>query len=880
MGFGRFFRRRSDDAELRQELITHIEHEVDENVAAGMPENEARRRAYLKLGSLSRIQEDVWEQNTLGMLENLARDVRYALRMLRRNPGFSILAILCLTLGIGANAAVFSWIEGLLFRPYPLVAHQERMFALPGTARGVTGHTAVSFPDFLDYQRSCTLCESLIAEKITGTTLSIGNRAEYATGSVVSPNYFDALGIHLFMGRSFRPEEGFGRNAHPVVVISYQLWKDRFQRDPDIIGKTQLLNSVPHTIIGVAPDGFYGTFVGYPFRFWVPTSMQATFDSTGYKLEDRDARWIEGFAFLKPGVTSQQAQEQLSAAARGLEADYPSTNRGRSVRLMPLWQTPFNGAGALLPTLEVSLAVVFLVLLIACANVSNLLLVRALARRQEMTVRLAIGAGRGRIVRQLLTEGVIMSVVAAAGGLAVAYSCRNALVLLIPIRGVPVYFPGELDWRVLALSACVGLLSTLVFALVPALQTSKLDVAGALKSDSAGAMGARGRSRLRSALVLVQVALSFILLVGAGLLLESMNRIRTASPGFAVDGVLTTGVNLFAAGYDSERAKNFLDQLMDRFQSVSGVESAAYARIPPFSFATYSEEPVTVDGYQASRDEQSNVEYNEVGPGYFATLSIPLLSGREFTRADNENAPLVAIVNEVMAAKYWRGQDPVGKRLQVKDRWMRIVGVARTAKYESFMEPPKAFFYVPLRQNFSTRVALHIRTRQSPGIIATELANAVHAIDPELAPGAVITMQEQLERSTSGPRIAVSLLGLFGTLALLLAGVGLYGVMSYAVSQSTRELGLRMALGATVPRLLRLVMSKGLALTLGGVALGAAAALALTRLLGYLLYKVSPRDPLAFAVAFAVMLLASLAASFLPAWRATRIDPVRALRSD
>ena len=871
-----FLSRRREDAELRQELLTHLEHEIDENVAAGMPESEARRRAYLKLGSPVRVREELWESNSVGFVENLLRDVRYALRMLRRNPGFSVVAILCLTLGIGANAAVFSWIEGLLFRPYPLVAHQERMFALPGTARGASGYTEVSFPDFLDYEKSCTLCESMIAEKITGTTLSIGNRAELAVGSMVSPNYFDALGIHLLMGRTFRPEEGFGRNAHPVVVISYQLWKNRFQGDREIIGKTQIFNNVPHTIIGVAPRGFYGTFVGYAFQFWVPTSMQATFDSTGYKLEDRGAGWVEGFALLKPGVTRQQAQEQLSAAAKRMEIDYPATNRGRSVELMPLWKTPFNGAGALMPTLGVSLAIVILVLLIACANVSNLLLVRSLARRHEMTLRLAIGARRGRILKQLLTEGVIMALFAAAGGLLVAYWCRNALALLVPFRSAPTYFPGQLDWRVLALSAGVGLLSTLIFALVPAIQTTKLDVTAVLKSESAGVVGRR--SRLRSALVLVQVALSFILLVGAGLLLKSMNRIRSASPGFAVDGVLTTGINLFAAGYQPDRAKNFLDQLMDRFQSVSGVESAVYARIPPFSFTTYSNAPVTVDGYQASPDEQPSVEYNEVGPGYFATMSIPLVSGREFTRADDENAQLVAIVNEVMAARYWRGQDPVGKRLQVKDRSMRVVGVAKTAKYGSFTETPQAFFYVPLRQNFSMRVALLIRTRQSPGTIATQLAREIHALDEDLAPGAVITMQEQLEFSTSGPRIAVLLLAFFGTLALLLAAIGLYGVMSYAVSQSTRELGLRMALGATVPGLLRLVMSKGLALTLGGVALGTVAALELTRLLGYLLYKVSPRDPLAFALAFVVMMLASLAASFLPAWRATRIDPVRALR--
>jgi predicted permease len=878
MGVRRFFRRRQEDAELAQELETHIAQEVDDNLGRGMSREEARRQAYHKLGSPRRVREELWEQNTLGFVENLFRDIRYAVRMLRRNPGFSTLAILCLTLGIGANAAVFSWIEGILFRPYPLVTHQDRMFALVGTARGQTEHTDVSWPDFQDLANGCTLCESMIADKITGATLSMGDKAERAAGSVVSANYFDAIGVHLFLGRSFRPEEGTGRNAHPVVVISYQLWKDRFHRDPEIVGKIQRLNNVPHTIIGVAPEGFYGTFVGYAFQFWVPTSMQEKFDSTGYKLEDRDAQWIEGFVQLKPGVSRAQAQQELSAIAARLEMEYLATNRGRGVQLFPLWQTPFNGAGALLPSLEIAMAVVFLVLLIACANVSNLLLVRGFARRQEMAVRLAIGAARHRIIRQLLTEGVIISLFAAVGGIVVAYWCRNVLVLMMPFRSAPTYLPGHLDWRVLALSAGVALLSAMVFALTPAMQATKLDVAGALKSESGGVVSARGRTRLRSGLVVVQVSLSFVLLVGAGLLLKSMQHIRNDSPGFSTTGVLLTGVSLSAAGYDHQRAKNFEDQLIDRVRAISGVESAAYGRVPPFSFVEYSSAQIGVDGYQAPRDEQPRVEYNEVGPGYFATLGIPLISGREFTRADDETAAPVAIVNEVMAAKYWRGENPVGKRLKIKDRSMLVVGLAKTAKYSNFLEASKAFFYVPLRQNFFPAASLHIRTQLDTATVTAAMAREVHAIDPNLALYATITMREQIDRMTSSQKIAVILLGVFGILAMVLAAIGLYGVMSYVVSQSTHELGLRMALGASPSRLLRLVLSKGMVLTIGGVVVGAAAALGLTRLLGVLLFKVSPRDPQVFALALLVMSAAATAACFLPAWRATRIDPVRALR--
>jgi macrolide transport system ATP-binding/permease protein len=806
-------------------------------------------------------------------------DLRFGFRMLRRSPGFSLLAILCLTLGMGANAAVFSWIEGILLRPYPLVANQEQLVAVAGTDRGAVGLNDVSWPDFLDFQRGSTLAAAFIGDKITGTTLSIGDRAQRVNGSMVSANYFDAIGVHPMLGRGFEPGEDSGRNAHPVTVISYQMWQDRFHGDPAIVGKTQVLSGLPHTIVGVAPKGFFGTFVGYAFQFWVPASMQAQFDAGVYKLEDRGARWIEGFVRLKPGVTIEQAQAEMSAIAARLETDYPETNRGRGIKLFPLWQTPFNNAGALLPTLGIALVVVLSVLLIACANVGNLLLVRAFARQQEMTIRLSLGAGRRRLVKQLLTEGLILSVLAAAGGLVVANWLRNALALLTPPRGgVVLRLPGELDWRVLALSGSVCLVATLLFALVPAILTSNIDLASALRSQSGGVVGGHGRSWFRSGLVLIQMSLSFVLLVGAGLLIESMQGVRTASPGFATQDVLTTSVDLFTAGYDVQRARNFQDELIDRLQALGGVGSAAFSRMTPFSYRSYSSAPIAVDGYDVPPDQQPTADYNEVGPGFLATMGIPLVGGREFTRADNEMAPLVAVVDETMAAQFWRGVDPVGRRVMVKGRWMQIVGVARTAKYSNLLETPKPFFYVPLRQNFSAVAALQIRTPQGPAAIAPALVREIHALDANVAPGELITMREQVDRTTASQRIAVTILGVFGGLALFLAAIGLYGVMSSTVSQSARELALRMALGASTRDLLRLVMSKGLALTAAGVVLGAAAALELTRLMGYLLYKVSPRDPLAFGSAFVVISVASLLACFLPAWRATRTDPLGALR--
>jgi len=867
------------DRELKEELRQHLEQQIKENVAKGMSPEEARYAALRTLGGITQIEQQCRDARGGNVIEDFFQDLRYGFRQLVRSPGFSALAILCLTLGIGANAAVYSWIEGILFRPYPAVAHQERLLALAGTARGESGPTPTSWPDFLDLRRNCTLCEDSFVSKITGSTLSIGDHAETAVGSIVSANYFDAIGVHPMLGHGFDPGDDVGDASHPVVVISYQLWRSRFKGDPQIIGKAQRFNNVPHTIIGVAPEGFYGTFVGWAMQFWVPASMEETFESGGYKLEDRGARWIEAYVRLKPEVSRAQAQQEISAIASRLETTYPATNRGRGFSLWALWQTPFNNAGTLLPTLEVMVAVVAFVLLIACANVGNLLLVRSFARRHEMSVRLAIGASRVRLLKQLLTEGLILAALGTTGGLLAAYWCRHALVLLLPARsGVAMYLPGEIDGRVMALSIGICLIVTLIVGIIPALQTRNLDLAGALKAESSAVVGARKKAWMRSGLVVLQVCLSFVLLVGAALLLESLQKIRTASPGFSTTSVVTTGVSLVAAGYDVPRAKTFQNELMGRVRVLPGVQSAAFARVTPLGYGSYSSTPIAVDGYHPPLEEQPTMEYNQVSPGYFATLGIPLLSGRDFTRTDDENAPPVAIVNRTMMTLYWGGQDPIGRRLQVKGSWARVVGVAADSKYESMRETARPFFYVPLRQDFVRAPALYIRTNQPLPAMLAALVREVHALDANLALYEMITLQEQVNRSTSPQLVAVTLVSILGGLALLLAGVGLYGVMSYAVAQSTRELGLRMALGASAANLLRLVISRGLRLTAGGVLFGAAAALALTRLLGKLLYNVSPHDPWVFGSALAVMAATAVSACLLPAWRAARTDPARVLR--
>jgi len=426
--FSRFFglfQKDKRDAEMAEEMQSHLDLLIERNIAAGMLPHEARNAALRQFGGVEQVKEIAREQRVWRWADEFVQDVRYGARMLLRTPGFSILAILCLTLGIGTNAAALSWIEGILIRPYPLVAHQDRMVALSGTIRGAE-RSGLSYPDLLDFEKNSTLFESFIVDKITGTTLSAGDRAERSVGGIVSANYFDALGVRPILGRGFRPEEGAGRNAHPVTVISYMTWKNRYKGDPDVVGRTQYMNGVQHTIIGVAPEKFHGTFIGYSFNFWVPTSMQETFDNTGYKMEDRGARWIEGYAFLKPGITRQQGQAELSAIAKRLENDFPETNRGHGIEIFPLWKTPFNAAGGISTTLGITAAVVFFVLLIACANVSNLLLARSLLRRHEMTMRLALGAGRRRLIKQLFTEGLLLSLIAALGGIAVAYWSDNA----------------------------------------------------------------------------------------------------------------------------------------------------------------------------------------------------------------------------------------------------------------------------------------------------------------------------------------------------------------------------------------------------------------------------------------------------------------------
>lgn len=880
--FGLNLRRaRPSDAEIARELRDHIELDAEALHATGINPQLAGAGAQRLFGNVGLTQEDTREAWGSLWLERLLQDVQFGVRMLRRSPVFSVIAVLCLAIGIGSNAAVAAWTEGIVHHPFPGVKDQEQLVVVAGSAKGASGFAEMSWPDFSDLSRATTAFSTFFVSKIAGATLTGGERAERAVGQIVTANYFDALGVRPILGRGFVRGEDVGLGAHPVVVIGYRLWHDRFKEDPGVVGATLSFNGVPHTIVGVAPEPFFGTFVGYAMQFWVPMSQLPVFDPSGNRLEDRTFRWIEGFARLKPGVSVAEGQLQIDVAAERLAETNVNEDRGRRIQIFALRENPFDNSQELRPMLRVGSLVAFVVLLIVCANVASLLLVRALARSGELAVRRALGAGQLRLTRQLVTEGLVLATLGTAAGLAIAYAARNVLGLFFPPRGgVDLVFAADLSLRVLAFTVAIGLGSTLLFALVPALQTTKVDLAATIRAAAPGAI-AGSRGWMRGSLVLVQVCLSVLLLVGAGLMITSVRRLLTADPGFETTKVTTTAVNLFAAGYDTSRAHRFEDDLLQRLGRMPGVSSAALAGSLPFATRPYNNGPIMVDGYASSKDEQPTADYNSVTPGYFKTLGIPLLAGRDFASADADTSSPVAIVAQAMAQRYWAGASPIGRRLQLRGTWMRVVGVVGDIRYRSLTQKPAMLLYIPLAQIRSTAVNVFLRTPQRGAAthLAPEVSNVLHAIDANVAPYEVLTLREQVNRSTSGQQIMVTLLIMFGGVALFLAAIGLYGMISYMVSQTSRELGIRAALGATPSQVRSLVMSSGLRLSLAGGALGILVAMGTTRLLGDLLYRVSPYDPVVFGSALVVMTASATLACLVPAWRASRIDPVRALRA-
>jgi predicted permease len=872
--------RRPPDEDIERELRDHIAIEIEERMAAGADAAEAALDARRRLGNVTGLQERMQEAWGSRWLEQLAQDVRFGARTLRRAPLFTIVAVSCLALGIGSNAAVLSWTDGIIHHPFPAVREQDRLVAIAGTAKGAADFDEMSWPDFMDLAKGAKSFDGFFVSKITGATLTGGERSERLVGQLVSANFFDVIGVRPILGRGFFPGEDVGRGGHPVTVISYGLWQDHFRGSSAAIGSTINYNGQPHTVVGVMPQEFLGTFVGYAMQFWLPASQQAVVDASGYKLDDRSARWVEGFGRLAPGVSLERGQAEANAVARRLEMDFPNDDRGRGIRVLPLRDNPFDNAKELKPMLRIAAFVSMLVLLIVCANIVNLLLTRALARKPEITVRRALGAARGRLIMQLVTEGFILAAGGTALGVLLAYFSRNALGLFFaPRGGVNLVFGSDFNWRVLALTVLIGVGSTVMFAVVPAVQATRVDLATAMRASGAGSIGG-ARGSLRGSLVLLQMSLSVVLLIGAGLVVRSLGVLMAESPGFDTQHVTTTTVNLFVAGYDTARAHRFDDELLARLGGIPGVGPVALSRSIPFSTRPYDNGPIFVDGYAAGQDEQPTADYNAVTPNYFSTLGIPLLSGRDFDARDSDTSVAVAIVSRAMADRYWPNESPVGKRLRLRARWMRVIGVVSDIKYRALTQAPSQLFYVPLAQQRPTAVTILLRTSSAASAdLSQRVVSAIHGVDPNVSPYEFVSLREQMRRSTSGLRITATLLMSFACIAVILAAIGLYGVISYMVTQSTRELGVRMALGATPSRLVALVMSSGMRLTLAGIGVGAALALGTTRLLGDLLYGVGPRDAGVFAGVAIVMACVSAVACAIPAWRASRLDAVTALRA-
>jgi macrolide transport system ATP-binding/permease protein len=667
-------------------------------------------------------------------------------------------------------------------------------------------------------------------------------------------------------------------NAHPVVVLGHALWQRGFGGDPGVVGRTVVLNTRPYTVLGVAPPGFRGAAIGTAYDAWVPMMMQEDFEPGGSRLEQRGNHWLDGIARLAPRVSRERAQAAAKVAAARIAAENGREAQGSGFELFPLWRAPRSGASVLGPIILVLGAISALVLLLACANLASLLLARGVGRRREIAIRLSLGAGRGDIARQLLLESLLLALAGAAAGVAVASFGVGLLEAWAPPTPYPLWIGARVDWAAVAFAAAVGTVTVVVFGLVPALRASRPETADALRDESTSVAG--GRGRLRGALVVAQVALSVLLLVAAGLFLRTLQRIQSADVGFQPKGVLDVSMELFTSGYTRDHGLAFYRDLLERVRGLPGVERATLVRRLPLGFGGSSSTSLEVDGYQPPKDDVAWGYLNVVGPGYLELMRTPLVGGRDLAPSDREDAPLVAVVNETMAARYWAGRDVVGGRFRIGDRWLTVVGVAQDSSYRELGERPAPWFFLPLYQWYRPDMTLLVRTGADPASLTRPVLDLVRRIDPQVAPFNVTTLEAHIGAADFRQRVGSQLLGLFGVLGLLLACVGLYGVLSFSVARRTREIGIRMALGGARRDIFRLVLGQGVRLAGLGLVLGGTAAAALAGLLRSLLVGLSPWDPLAFAGVAALLVASALVACSVPARRATQVDPVTALRQE
>jgi macrolide transport system ATP-binding/permease protein len=818
-------------------------------------------------------------------MHGLLQDIRLVFRQFLKAPGFTLVAIFSLALGIGANTAIFSLVNRVLLRPLPVERPNEIVAVNRVNLKDRDAFMSFSYPNYVDFRDRNTVLAGTIAHRFSPISLSRNRNNQRIWGYLVSGNYFDVLGVRPWKGRFFTQAEDRVPGANPVAVVSYGAWQHLFGSDPDLVGKTVTLNGNTYTIVGIAPQGFNGTELVYTPEIWVPMMMAHQIEPGSTWLERRSSGVMFVQARLKPGITRPQAEASLNGLAAQLAAEYPETNASTGISLTP--------PGLVLPQLRnpvlgfsgVLMGVVGIVLLIACTNLANLLLSRAVSRRKEIAVRLAIGAGRGRLIRQLLTESITLSIAGGAVGMFLAWWIINLAMTFRPAMDFPLTIDVGLDWRVLLFCLGLSLVTGILFGLVPALQATKAGLITSLRDDTS-ASGFR-RSRLRNGLVIAQLAMSLILLVAAGLVIRSLQHVQLMGPGFQAEHAIALTTDLGLQGYSEDRARGFQKQLLDRVNVLPGVESASLISSLPLSLNRNSNS-IQIEGQEEKRGAQRpEAMTGEIGPSYFETMGIPLVAGRDFTERDNKDAPRVAIINETFARRFWPGANPVrdavGKRFSFSGAsgpWVQVVGVSRDGKYWSLGEDPQPFAYSPLAQDFDSMTTLVVRTNREPTSTIAAVRGVVQQLDPNLPVFDVHTLTEHMNISLFPMRVGAAIVSGFGALALLLAAIGIYGVMAYSVTQRTREVGIRMSLGARPGDVLRLVMGQGLRLAFIGLAIGIVGAWLLTRYMSSVLYGVSARDPLTFIGIPFLLSLVVVLACFFPARRAARVDPMVALRHE
>lgn len=814
-------------------------------------------------------------------MRTILQDLKYGFRMLGKNPGFTLVAALTLALGIGASTTVFSWIDAVLLRPLPGVENAGELVALENFAPDGEFLTT-SYLDYRDYRDHLTSLAGLAATQLEPLSIGSEDNSQQVWGEMVTGNYFSMLGVKPILGRAFLPEEeGFKPNGFPIAVISSRLWRSYFNADPLIAGKTIRVNQHELTIVGVAPPDFRGTISGLAFDVWIPFMMHPEIQGVGdWMLRDRQTRQLFCVARLKPGVTLAQARSEISALALRMSNVNVPDDVGVGATVVPIWRGHAGAQSLLLKPLEILMAVCVVVLLIVCANVANLLLARFTARQKEFSVRLALGAGRFRLARQVLTESVVLAAAGAAGGIALAAWMGGALQYMFP----PSHFPVALDVRVngrmllFTVLACVA--TALLAGIAPALQVARTNLNERLKEGGRSDSASVKSHRLRGLLVVSELSLAIVALVCAGLLVRSFQAARTINPQFDPERVLMSRFFISTSGYDLEQRKEFCERLRQKLESEPSVTDIAYSDVEPLGFLSGWWEPLEVQGYVPGTGENMKIYRSVVSPGYFKLMRIPLLEGRDFTPQDDEKKMPVMIVNQTFVKRFFAGSDPIGRKVHGWGEWFTVVGEVKDSKYVNLTEAQLPYIYVPFRQVYRADMGLayYIRTNTDPSEAIATMRREVRAIDPNVAIIDAIPLAQHVIDTLYAEKVAADLLSALGGLALLLAAVGLYSVVAYSVTQRTHEIGIRMALGAERRDVLRLVVGHGLTLTLIGIAAGLLAALGLGRLLASFLYGTTTTDPITFFAASILLAGVALLASFIPALRATKVEPMEALR--